>query len=229
MVKKLAIFVEGETEQIFVKKLISELANKGSVCYEIQRQHEGVLSLVKMIDESCGNPEIHVLIANCRHDGQVKTQIIDRYKYLVKAGYSLVIGLRDVYPMSHSEIPKLQQYLYTRVSQSPVPVEFILAIMEIEAWFLEETTHFARVHPALTKEVIVESGFNPDHERAESFPNPAEILNQIYGSVGLAYKKRENQVNRTVDALSFENIYLEVRGLSPSMNKLLEALEGEIF
>ena len=46
---------------------------------------------------------------------------------------------------------------------------FILAIMEIEGWFLAETTHYGRIDPAITVAAIKETlKFDPGSVRCEA-------------------------------------------------------------
>jgi hypothetical protein len=96
MTKRFAVFVEGLTEQEFTIRLLTELAGKHGIEFEVHRQDRGYLSLVDFIPHE--SPVIHVLVANCCNDGQVKSQIKDQYNSLKSAGYSLIVGLRDVYP-----------------------------------------------------------------------------------------------------------------------------------
>ena len=45
----------------------------------------------------------------------------------------------------------------------PIVVDFILSIMEIEAWFLAEHSHFAKIDPKITLEAIADKlKFNPE-------------------------------------------------------------------
>jgi hypothetical protein len=95
---KVALFVEGLTELEFVKSLITELCGARGIAFEIYEQYRGNLVLVKV--ERPPGASTHILIADCHSDDQVKTQIRDQYPSLVAAGYSHVIGLRDVYPLT---------------------------------------------------------------------------------------------------------------------------------
>ena len=73
MTKKLAVFVEGLTEQEFTIKLLIELAGSRGIAFEIQSQHRGRLSFTELRSHEA--PEISVLVANCCNEDQVKTQI----------------------------------------------------------------------------------------------------------------------------------------------------------
>ena len=58
MTKKLAIFVEGLTEQEFTIKLLLELAGKRNIEFEIQTQYKGILSFTEL--RTSGDSDIYV-------------------------------------------------------------------------------------------------------------------------------------------------------------------------
>ncbi len=109
---KLAIFVEGETEQAFVQKLLEEIANRGQIRIELKKARGGrrgrrLLTVVASppdAGESC-----FVLIVDCGADNRVKSDVRDEYDNLVKNGYTGIIAIRDVYPdVALAEIPRLR-------------------------------------------------------------------------------------------------------------------------
>jgi hypothetical protein len=227
MNKRIAIFVEGLTEQEFTIRLIIELAGKHHITFEIQKQYKGNLQFLEL--RSSPTPTIYILIVNCCNDEQVKSQIIDQYTSLKTAGYSLIIGLRDVYPLTHSDVPKLEKYLLTGLPVDNPSIHLHLAIMEIEAWFLEEITHFPRIDEGITETAIIANGFDYKNRRAADLPHPTETLHNIYQCVQLAYKKKDHQLKRTINALSYEKLYIETRHKAPSLDKFITSLENGIF
>ena len=227
MPKKLAVFVEGFTEQEFTIQLIVELVGKHNVSFEIHRQDNGYLSLVELRNQL--TPAVHVLVANCCTDNQVKSQIADQYLSLQSAGYSLIIGLRDVYPLGHADIPKLEANLNIGLPAGTPAIHMHLAILEIEAWFLEELTHFERIDPNLTLPTVIANGFDYPNVRAAYLLNPATTLDNIYRSVGKRYKKKTRQIQRTVKSLSYEDMYEKVSNISPSFREYLLSLEEGLF
>ncbi len=229
MVKRIAVFVEGYTEQEFAIRLIKELVDKqNNVAFEIKEQNEGYLTLINVLSHP--NPDIHVLVVNCCNDAQVKSQIKDQFSSLEGAGYSLIIGLRDVYPFKSCEIPDLQTELYTGLpTKANLPIHLHLAVMEIEAWFLEETTHFFSFNNNLTPDVLMGHGFDCNNLRAHTFPHPAKTLDDIYKIVGGGYSKNKYAVQNTIYSLSYEEIYVTTRQRAPSLDGFIISLENGIF
>src|SRR5437763_589689 len=99
---KLAVFVEGYTEVFFIEKLIEEIAGANQVLIEHREIRGGgvarrTLGLVRAARPDTGQ-KFFVLIVDCGGDRLVKTRILEEHENLTKAGYSAIIGLRDVRP-----------------------------------------------------------------------------------------------------------------------------------
>ena len=143
---KLAVFVEGYTEIVFVEKLFEEIAGAAQVLIERRKIRGGgsvrrTFALVRAAKPHSGQ-KYFVMIVDFGGDRLVKERILEEHKNLTDAGYTQIIGLRDVRPaFTHAEIPKLEVGLQKCIKTTLIPVEFILAI---EAWFLAESTHSRR-------------------------------------------------------------------------------------
>lgn len=223
--KKFAIFVEGLTEQEFEINLLKKLAAKRTLSIELHSQRHGSLQLVaNQIGKNIA-PEWYVLVANCNNDEQVKTQIIDNYQSLLNSGYQYIIGLKDVYPFKSLDLPRLKAGLPKGLPVGQVPIDMHLAVMEIETWFLEEHTHFQRIHPEIDEQAIRNLGYDRSLMKAEDIYHPAELLHLIYKTVGLAYKKSRRHVDRTVNSLDFDEIFNLSRTRSPSLEGFLTSIE----
>ena len=80
--------------------------------------------------------------------------------------------------------------------------------MEVEAWFLQEEKHYQKVDARLTNELIINNvGFDPSNDCAEDRDSPADLLKSIYKLVGKSYTKKSANVQRTVNALDYEEVY----------------------
>jgi hypothetical protein len=215
---------------IYVEKLIKEIAGQNRVLIE-QRKIQGgssvgrTVEIIKAAKPATGE-QYFVLLVDCGGDESVKTRIMEEHENLTKSGYARIIGLRDVRPrFTHAEIPRLERGLRTYIRTSRTPVTFILAIMEIEAWFLSETTHFQRIDPSITVTAIKETlGFDPEHDDMEQRHNPAEDLNNCYRIGGKRYAKRQAQV--TIEALDYAFIYLELQTKIRYLQQLIADIDA---
>lgn len=208
--KKLAVFVEGATELIFTEKLIRAIAVKNDVVIQTKKIRGGTSVPRQVIELSAGNPcgteRYFVLIFDCGGDHQVKTRILEEHEGLTQSGYSKIIGFRDVRPsFSLAEVPRLEVGLRYQIKTSKAPVSFILSVMEIEAWFIAEHSHFQKINPELDVTKIEENfGFNPSNHDVCTLSNPADDIDKYYQLVGEKYQKSSSL---TLDALDMTEIY----------------------
>jgi len=228
--KKLAIFVEGYTEFFFVHRLINEVAGYGRVRFELTQHTGGRLISLKSEGPPEDAAEMFIMLCNCCGDGKVKSAILERAPLLKNTGYQTVIGLRDLYPKQLHELEKLEAGVKTDFSYPGLDLKIFIAVAEIEAWFLNEHTHYQRVNPALTHKLIVdESGFDPVRESAETaVRHPAGKLNSIYALVGEQYDKKQSGMHRMLSLLDFDRLYWDVRPMSSSFDEFVRGIEGFI-
>jgi hypothetical protein len=231
-VKKLAIFVEGQTERVFIEKLLSEVIGTRHLRIETYVAAGGgssgarSLQLLGVIDPASG-ARFLAMIVDCGSDGRVRSDIADRYDKLVAAGYSAIIGIRDVYPdVMYVDIPKLRIGLQLGLKDNPIKVLFVLGVMEIESWFLSEFTHFARLDSRLTPAVILHHlGFNPKTDDMQLRAHPASDLNDAYHIVGRAYDKSRKRIQKTIDLLDYAHLYMAMKGRLPDLDALNASLD----
>ena len=100
--KKIAVFVEGQSEQIFVRNLLYHLFDAGILsfnCFRLlaKRAHPPPYTF--------NNPkaEVHYQIINVGNDEKVLSAIKDREAKLFNKGFAKIIGLRDMYSRAYRE------------------------------------------------------------------------------------------------------------------------------
>lgn len=227
--KRLAIFVEGQTEKIFVRKLLEEIAGKSNIAIaeqDMKGKQNSRFTALTMSDPVTAQTKYYVLICNSGSDNSVVSDIRDQYASLASSGYSKIIGLRDVYPIPIGDKGVLERSLRTLLPKGNVASHIVLAVMEVEAWFLAEWNHFLKVSPSLTPSLIQSNlGFNPKTDDMESRNHPTEDLRQIYQLAGKPYSKARNQVNRIVSNLDYEFLYLQLAGIVPSLGKFIRYID----
>jgi len=229
--KKLAVFVEGLTEQLFVTRFVTAIAGKHAVAIEHKRvtgkRNGGELIRLFASGPTVGQ-KYFILIVDCSADNRVKSEIRDQYDSLISAGYSAIIGIRDVFPdCSYADLPRLREWLdYGMEEMKPIRVTFALGVMEIETWFICEHTHFTRLDPRLAPEYISSKlGFDPSHDDIQQRPKPSADLDGAYRLVGHRYKKNRQCLQRTVDLLDYGSLYLSVVERVPDLKALVQALD----
>jgi hypothetical protein len=97
--------------------------------------------------------------------------------------------------------------------------------MEIETWFLAETTHYSKIDPAITVAAIKATlGFDPENDNLELRPNPAVDLNNCYSIGGKTYEK--NRIQGTTDKLDYLQVYMELNKKYKYINKLVSSIDS---
>lgn len=227
---RLACFVEGHTEVLFLMKLLDAIAGESNVRIEHRTIRGGTsrtrtMGLATAMRPDTGQ-EYYVLIYDCGGDKLVKSRIIEEHENLTRRGYSKIIGMRDVRPdFTHADIERLEKGLPSYIKTKLIPVEFVLSIMEIEAWFLADVTHFERIDPAITVPAIqARLGFNPESDDLELRGTPANDLDECYAIGGKSYNKQS--VRTTIAALDADNIYLNVVSRFNYLSRLVASIES---
>ncbi len=229
--KKIALFVEGQTEQFFVSKLLQEIAGQKNISVTLYQLRGGSKSPKQQIPVSNSlyssqSPiATHaVLIYDCGNDEKVKSDILEEGPSLKAQGYSRILGIRDLFPLLRTELTRLERglkFIPPHYQPLPLPHDIIVAVMEIEAWFLAECHHYSCIDANLSPSLITSRlGFNPDVEDMTLRRHPSQDLDDIYHLVGKAYKKEKKQVQRTVECLDYAEIYL-----NPKLTQLTELIK----
>jgi hypothetical protein len=225
--KKVAIFVEGQTEQIFVKKLIERMVSPRAVTvttYQLRGGAKHRRELILLETHSAAQQSNYYFeIYDCGNDSKVKDDIIENLPSMQSKGFSMIIGVRDVYP-NNAKIAQLRKYLTFGISAS-IPTHIVLAVNEVEAWFMAEEKHYAKIDPKLTlAKVNAIAEIDVSTDSTELIAHPTEKLQQIYN-----YSKRKNTVTRIVNALDYTSLYIDVRQRNNSLNELLMHLDSIIY
>ena len=119
--KKLALYVEGLTEQLFVQSLVEFCAVDCNVNIESKRGNLGrkierIYMEIEAKKLGIGD-EYFVLIVDCGSDESVVSDIVNSYENLIREEFSLILGLRDVRPeFSRDEVDKLRAGMESSVA-----------------------------------------------------------------------------------------------------------------
>ena len=224
-----AIFVEGQTELIFVERLLFKVLGYQGLRIELEEQYGGLYHEIGVRGAPPGNACYNVLLVNCACDGKVLSAIEERANKLRNAGYDRILGLRDIHPRPSDELEEIYALTADRLVSMPLPCKLIIAVREIEAWFIADTEHFVRYNPLLTLAFIQQKiGADVVQQDVEQIPHPSELLKKIYNLVGGTYDKKLKEVHRLVDILNYEYLYLEAPDSVPALKKFVDELDVAI-
>jgi len=230
--KKIAFFVEGQTEQIFVNRLVKEIMGYGNVTVILKKISGGTNAPKRELIRSFKierQSDYTVLIYDCGADNRVKSEIIEHVSSLRESGYTYIAGIRDLYPLSVDELPRLEKglkFLPPNLRDFKDTFDIVVVVHEVETWFLAEASHFQKVDKRLTGRFIEKHlGFNPFTVNPLTREHPSLDLGRIYKLVGKSYTKKHYQVEKLVNKLDFSKIRHEVRYRIDSLNELISFIE----
>jgi hypothetical protein len=229
--RKLAIFVEGLTEQILVRHMLQAVLDRNRIAIQavkITGGHNVRMSFTVMLAAHVDSQtDYYVLVYDCGGETNVKGYMMAHRWKLVSSGYQMILGLRDVFPnFNREDIPKLRRGLNYRLPQKGAHTRIHLAIMETEAWFLGEFHHLTKVSRKLTPEFIQKHlGFNPRTDNMEERDRPAEDMKAAYQLVGHDYTKKRDRLNAVVSKLDFNYFTHGLMERMPSLEQFVTELE----
>lgn len=222
--RKVAIFVEGQTEQIFVRECLLRLWDYHNIqleCRTLFTDHQYNHAEYDFPNPGAG---FHFEIINVGNDNAVLPRILRREQYLWNQGFELILGLRDMYSRDYRELnadrpgkinPELiQRFLQgtaTTINEKSIRPDKIVihfAIMEVEAWFLGMYQYFARHHAALHP-VHIQAGLAVDLQDCDpesEFYHPTYTLNAIYRLIGQQYGKSRGEIEAILAHLQKEDL-----------------------
>jgi hypothetical protein len=187
--KKVAVFVEGQTEQVFADELIRHIFGHAKVDIE-QLQFSGKedsrrIRTIRSVDVPSSTQYLF-RIYDCQggsENSTVKSDIKEQFSRLLVESFSYIVGIRDVYPLR--DLPKLKSMLNLELPSDPsLPVEIFLAVMEVEAWFIAEENHYQLIDRSLTvPHVNSIVGIDITINSTESIDHPSLVLKQISTSL----------------------------------------------
>lgn len=227
---KMAIFVEGQTELIFMERLVESIAGKHNVHIDTIVGFGGTKVPRQWIQINATGPQphqkYHVVIYSSENYGRVVSDIRDRYTDLISQGFSYIIGMRDVHPQPAADIPTIRSDFAMFVPSNPVVPQQILQVMEIEAWFIAEYFHYPHIHPNLTHSVATAHfSFDPSTYDVQLIPSPCDTLRSFYMLEHKGYNKSRKHRERTVDVLDYAHLYLGVAPRIPDFANLVRTID----
>lgn len=209
---KIAVFVEGQTELIFVREMllkIFEYQNISLACFTLYNDNERNPTEYPYKNDEA---PIHFEILNVGNDAKVLPAILKRERYMWSEaqGFDKIIGLRDMYSRDYRETVENHQIseevnqkfiegaekTIKNKAQKPEKISFHFAVMEVEAWILGLKKCLEGIDNRLTANYIEQSlafdlnTCNPEN----SFFHPAKILEDIYDLAGKKYDKKKGDV-----------------------------------
>lgn len=197
--KRIAIYVEGDAELIFVREFLIKWFDYDSVrlgieCCKLRSDREAN----EPYPYGSKDSENFYYIVNVGNDSSVLSKMIKNAGRLYNSGYQLVVGLRDIYCDDYHDkthalnkarvidwtiINKFRKVTGEIISRGNYPIEMQMhfAIMEIEAWLL-----------GLSE--LLEASVDPEN----AFYHPASEIVNHFPDVLASYGKHKSELEKLI-------------------------------
>jgi hypothetical protein len=238
--KKTVIFVEGQTELIFVRKYLLKWFEwqVDLECTKLTRYGDFEYAEYNFPNSTA---EQHFQIIDVGNDVSVPSKILKYELRMRELGYHKIIGMRDMYSEEYRKrsitynknlvdefISVSQEEIQYSASQ-PDSIYLCFAIMETEAWFLGHYELFERIDSRLTT-IFIHKNLKIDLTAVDPETDvfhPYPLVEKIFGLVEMSYKKRQEDVNKIVGNFT-KNDYQTLldRDACQSFNQFHEAIHS---
>lgn len=238
--RKIAVFVEGQAEYIFVRDFLC-------CWYEYNADKLGIECLALRADNFNKVPypfgsresENFYQIVNVGNDKSVMSKMIKESERLSNVGFHLIVGLSDMYGDDYHKASRNRtinkelnfRFMQTRQdiiehSSQKNKLRFHFAIMEVEAWILGMHEALQKIDSKLTPEWIagqLQIDIMADPE--VTYYHPALILDKVYRLAGKKYGKHEGDIHQITSVIDKES-YLQLlnSGKCPSFKSFIKEI-----
>lgn len=207
--RKIAIYVEGNTELIFVREYICKRFEYQNIDVQCRKRQFG------RFDEapySIPNAEanFHFRITDSGNDAKVLDDMLEDEEYLQNLGYEKIVGLRDMFSEDYKKVVKQppriepainQRFIETaakRITNNALQADKLklcFAIMEVEAWLVGIPALWQK--QGLSNQQMDEV-LGKNHESIDpeiTFFHPARQVETLLSKVNKSYDKHDKEVN----------------------------------
>jgi len=209
---KIAFFVEGKTERIFIEKFLDSYYTHPFFNVESYELRGGLAKIVTKSNYEDNTISYQFLIFDVGGDGRVASEIYERYDHLFnRKGFKHILGIRDLFPNTIEQMESIK-FTFNKIFNNDEilqNISLIIAIMEIETWFLADFSFFRKVDPRLAPATISDRlNIDIETDNIERYRHPSKIVDRIYQIVDKRYKKRESDSYSICSHLDFDDLYL---------------------
>lgn len=232
--RKVAVFVEGQTELVFVREMLLKWYSYSQIGIACIALHGGKEIPVEY-DFGDSDQDYFFQIINVGNDNSVLSNMLKRAKSLMACGFCAIIGLRDMFCDQYHKLSQrtikddINNRFYNAACDEIKQYDFAdrlilcFAIMEVEAWILGMSQC---IHEKLNVSDFSRV-FDESCDPEVTIYHPANVINDIFGLVGKSYDKHNTDVNSIVSFLEkkdFQDLYKS--GKCESFRLFLDALLG---
>lgn len=238
---KYAVYVEGQSELLFVANVLQKYSNYnpvdcGILCINLTADNFERMSYPQQGDENSAN---YYQIVNVNNDNRVVSKLNKDIPGLVAQGYEVIIGLKDVFSEAYetmmggqpivdrAKIEQLHTIQSDVVNAQGSDFRLHYAIMEYEAWMLALIEHYVVAKGQDMATVCQNLGINMACDPEQTIYHPYPLVRKIFQACGEDYHKHGKESFSFLSLLGVDD-YERLRhsGHCVSFGKFLDSLMG---
>lgn len=239
---KYAVYVEGKSELLFVADVLQKYSNYNPGECGLRCINLNADDFDRMNHPVQGNEQSarFYQIVNVNNDNRVISKLNKDIPSLLDQGYSVVLGLRDVfgetYRLLTNEQPVIDRDVIEKMHKAQVRAikapegsdcRLHLAIMEYETWMLALIENFIKNNGKDVNELCQQIGIDRTEDIENTIYHPYPLVKKIYQACGGDYHKHGGESFSFLNTLSVDD-YEQLRqsGRYASFAKFLDSLLG---
>lgn len=230
MCRKIAVYVEGQTEQILINQLILIWWSFSNIKIDNIKLKNDLKNPVHSYNSGNG-PDTHFVIINIEGMGHLPSAISQRAEKQIENGFD-IIGLRDLdyenFKHSNDQIELIQKFksaLKIAGCQYSETIELYFAIVTIEAWMLAFQEAVSKWAEVSEKEVL--DAIEGKNCKLEQLRSPSSLL-ALIGKKGAKDPKTYHEIKSFASGIDLRMIHKVYQSKQvPSFNKFWEKLTSE--
>lgn len=240
---KVAVYVEGQTELIFVREFLLkwfeyDSSEIGFECYELRNSDPNETEYRFGSRES----KRFYTIVNVGCDARALSKALDTAPRHRNQGYDKVVVLRDMYSDQYKSVNPARtvsrrlNMMFIEGAQKSIDSKDLknyvycqFAIMETEAWLLGMGWYLEKTDSSLTQINLKKKlKYDMDSDPETTVYHPAQRLKEIYRSVNKDYDKHSQEVNSIMSHLDKQDFELLLElDRCESFNRFVTRLIGQ--
>lgn len=239
---KYAVYVEGQSEMLFVAHILTLVSGYdsqkyGYTCLNLKSDGYTNLSHPTQGDE---NSENYFLIVNVNNDSRVNSELKKNIPRLINNGYDVIIGLRDVYGTAYENLSEktrtidraLIEEMHTKQSMvfqdGEHDIRLHFAIMEYETWMLALLKNYMAQKERDLSEMLNRIGIDPACDFEKFIYHPSVKVKELYQLIGKEYDKHEKDSFSFLETVTLDDLKTLIEsGKCQSFAKFYNSLTGQ--
>ncbi len=217
---KYAVYVEGKAEMLFVADLLCKYSNYepkviGLKCINLNSDNFEYMQNPKQGDEniSCDFYQI----VNVNNDNRVISKLKQDIPNLMKHGFDIIIGLRDVFGADYDNICSKRQVIdnnliaqmfqsqFEQIKYDGVVTRLHFAVMEYEAWMMALLDKYILKKGYVPKKVFTAAGVDYNSDFEQTVYHPCKNVQKIFQVINSRYDKHEGEHLAFLNCLAWDD------------------------